>query len=52
MFFVLSLFIYFERESMSTCGEGAEREEERESQVGSELSGQGLTQGWNSQTVR
>ena len=42
LFFFLSLFIYFERESM--CGEGTEREGDRESQADSMLPAQSPTQ--------
>ena len=45
LFFFNILFIYFERERACASGEGAEREGERESQVGSVLIAQSLTRG-------
>ena len=48
-YFILSLFIYFERERESPSRGGAEREGERESQAGSPQSAQSQTRGSISQ---
>ena len=42
IYYMLSLFIYFEREREHEWGRGREREEGRESQAGSALSAQSL----------